>query len=116
MVSQVNRPVKPRVSTTSRTSDQRVERTDRIFVHSDSSRRPNPVTPDTAGVREPPGRVACTGGLAEVTRSSPESWPAPARYSLAAPLVPVARRLGLHIRGCPQSAPCTPPPARRAAG
>ena len=71
MVSQVNRPVKPKVTTTSRTSDQTVERTDRIFVHSDSSRRPNPAAPDTAGVPEVPGRAACTGGLAEVTRSSP---------------------------------------------
>src|ERR1022692_201457 len=41
-VSQVNRPVNPSVTITSRVSDQTVDRTDRIFVHSASIRWPNP--------------------------------------------------------------------------
>src|SRR6266536_1082999 len=39
-VSQVSSAVKPRVSTTSSPSEATVERTERIFVHSDSSSRP----------------------------------------------------------------------------
>jgi hypothetical protein len=53
-VSQVNSAVNPSVSTMSKPSDQTVDRTDRILVHSASSRWPKPGRPAAS-----PAAVAC---------------------------------------------------------
>src|SRR3984957_209393 len=83
MVSQVNRPVKPKVTTTSSASDQRAERAERFWAHAEGGGRPTPAPRDRAGAPGPPSLAAGTGGLAEVILCPPAPWPGPARPSPA---------------------------------
>src|SRR5262249_56795317 len=77
-VSQVNRPVSPRLTTAKMTSVHGVDRTERIFVHSPSSTPPKPVRRAGDGA----GRaVARAGGLTGVSGCCP----APRDVPLPAP-------------------------------
>src|SRR6185437_5966157 len=102
-ISDVSSTSKPTVTATNAISVQTVERTERILVHSEASRRPKPLTPP-AGAVPRAGALAGTGlvGAGAVTGRSRRAWrPGPGWPAHQADPPDRARR----TPGCPPSVP-----------